>query len=94
MISTKFRICIKLADIPAWKIAYKAGISPNVLSKIMTGALRVKPGDQRVIKVATVLGLKPEECFEEVINGESGTFVPGRDKLSQKWSSGSEPLWR
>lgn len=64
MISKKFKIAVKLSEIPAWRIAYKAGINPNVLSKIMSGALSVKPGDDRVIKIARVLGLKDSECFE------------------------------
>ena len=74
MISRKFKIAIKISDIPAWKIAYKAGVNPNVLSKIMSGALRVKPGDMRVINVGKLIGLDAEECFEangkgDVCNG-------------------------
>ena len=64
MISRRFKVAVKLSDIPAWKIAYKAGINPNVLSKIMSGALRVKPGDLRVINVGKVIGLNAEQCFE------------------------------
>lgn len=64
MISKKFKIAIKLSDIPAWKIAYMAGVNPNVLSKIMSGALLVKPGDARIVKVANVLKLSETECFE------------------------------
>lgn len=74
MISRKFKIAIKISDIPAWKIAYMAGVNPNVLSKIMSGALRVKPGDIRVINVGKMIGLDAEECFEangkgDVCNG-------------------------
>jgi hypothetical protein len=64
MISKKFKIAVKLADIPAWKIALQAGVNSNVLSKIMSGALRVKPGDSRVLKVAQILKLSPGDCFE------------------------------
>jgi hypothetical protein len=71
MISRKFKIAVKLSDIPAWKIAYKAGINPNVLSKIMSGAFRVKPGDIRVINVGQVIGLGAEECFEANEKGGS-----------------------
>lgn len=70
MISRDFRVAVKLADIPAWKIAYRAGINPTVLSKIMSGALRVKDNDPRVLKIGAVVGLKPKECFAEVINGD------------------------
>ena len=65
MVSREFKIAVKLSEVPAWKIAYQAGINPNVLSKIMTGAIRVKPGDTRVIAVARVLEIPPEECFQE-----------------------------
>ena len=68
MISKAFKIAVKFANIPAWKIAYKAGVHPNVLSKIMTGVVRVKPGDARVLRVARILELEPEDCFE--INNE------------------------
>ena len=66
MVSREFKAAVKLAEVPAWKIALQAGVNSNVLSKIMSGALRVKPGDERVIRVAAVLGLNPERCFEKV----------------------------
>lgn len=71
MISKKFKIAIKLSDIPAWKIAHEAGIHPNVLSKIMSGALMVRPGDARVVKVGQVIGLNEKECFEANGKGET-----------------------
>lgn len=64
MVSKKFKIAIKMSETPAWKIAFAAGIHPNVLSKIMSGAVRTKPGDSRVIKVGEVLGLSAVECFD------------------------------
>lgn len=70
MISRNFKIAIKLSPVPAWKIAHAAGISANVLSKIMSGALRVREGDSRVLKVAEILGLTPDECFEEERAGD------------------------
>lgn len=71
MISRKFKIAIKLSNIPAWRIAYMAGINPNVLSKIMSGALLIKPRDVRVLKVARVIGLSDDECFEDNEKGGS-----------------------
>jgi len=70
MISKRFKIAIKFSDIPAWRIAYKAGIHPNVLSKIMSGALRVKDGDHRVKRVASVIGLNEGECFDAEGKGD------------------------
>ncbi len=66
MVSRAFIIGVKLADIPAWKIAQEAGLNPSVLSKIMSGALVVRPGDKRVLRVANILGLNAEECFEKL----------------------------
>ena len=66
-ISKKFYEAVKLADKPGYKLAWKAGIHPVVLSKILHGYDQVKRNDERVLKVAKVIGLKPEECFEEEI---------------------------
>lgn len=63
MISQKFIRKIKTAGIPAYQIAHKAEISPGVLYKIICGIDRPKPGDARVLAVAKVLRLKPEDCF-------------------------------
>lgn len=65
MISREFKIAVKLASEPAWKIAAKVGVNPNVLSRILTGALQVRPGDERVRKIASVIGLSIDECFEK-----------------------------
>jgi hypothetical protein len=76
MISRNFRIAVKLSELPAWRLAMNAGINPNVLSKIMSGALRVKPGDERVIKIGRAVGLNPEECFSEqtLVEGNNGNM--------------------
>lgn len=64
MVSQKFKAAVKLADRPAWKIAYEAEVHPNVLSKIMSGAVRVKDGDVRVVRIGAIFGLSAGECFE------------------------------
>lgn len=66
-VSRKLIETVKLADRPAYKVAWEAGIHPVVLSKLIHGYDRVWPKDRRVIAVGKVLGLLPEECFEEVI---------------------------
>jgi transcriptional regulator with XRE-family HTH domain len=66
MISKKLRAAIKLdPDHRAYEIAHKAGIDPSTLSKLICGIVKVNPGDERVIKVGKVLGLSPDECFQE-----------------------------
>ena len=64
-VSRKFFEGVKLADKPGYQLAWRAGIHPVALSKILHGYDRVKPNDRRVLAVAAVLGLKPEDCFEQ-----------------------------
>jgi len=70
MVSRIFKIAVKLADIPAWKIARQAGIPATDLYKLMSGATIARPGNTKVIRVGKILGLKPEECFEENSDGK------------------------
>lgn len=65
MLSKKFVNSIKLSDRRAYQIANDAGIPPTTLSKLMNGIEPVHSNDARIIAVGKVLGLKPEECFEE-----------------------------
>ncbi len=67
-VSRKFIETVKLADKPAYKIAWEAGIHPVLLSKIIHGYDRIWPNDRRVIAVGKVLNLKPDDCFEKVSN--------------------------
>jgi hypothetical protein len=68
MVSKQFIIALKLSDDPAYRIAQKAGLDPSVLSKIIRGIVCVKPNDQRVLAVGRVLGIPPEDCFEETVS--------------------------
>lgn len=63
--SKRFVTELKLHDLPAYRIAQKAGIDPNVLSKLINGIEALKPDDDRILKVGRILGLKAEECFEQ-----------------------------
>ncbi len=65
-LSKKFIASVKLNSCPAYKIAQKAGVHSTWLSKIMIGAQSITPNDERIIRLGEVLGLKPEEIFEEV----------------------------
>jgi hypothetical protein len=62
-LSREFLIAVKLADQPAYQIAIEAGLHPSTLSRLLNGAERVAPNDRRVVAVARVLGLRPEDCF-------------------------------
>lgn len=64
MLSKKFMVAVKLSEMRAYKIAHKAGLTPVELSKLMNGIVKIKPNDGRILAVAKVLGLRPEECFK------------------------------
>ncbi len=68
-VSDKFLMSIRTAGIPAYQLAYLAGIKPGVLYKITAGIDRPKPGDKRVLAIGRVLGLRNEEIFDEEENG-------------------------
>ncbi len=38
--------------------------SPNLLSKLVNGAVPIKPDDERLLRVGEVLGLTAKEVFE------------------------------
>lgn len=65
MVSTKFKIAVKLSEMPAYRIAQLAGIHPATLSKLITGCEEAKPMDDRIIAVGKVLGIPASECFQE-----------------------------
>ena len=64
-LSEKFLIKPKLYREPTYRIAQRASVNPATLSQLITGALRLKPNDERVISVGRILGLKDNECFED-----------------------------
>jgi hypothetical protein len=68
MLSQQFIIALKLSDEPAYRIAQKAGLDPTLLSKIIRGIVKVKQNDQRVLAVAQILGINPEDCFEKTVS--------------------------
>lgn len=70
MVSTKLRHAVKLSDLRSYQIAHKAKVNPTTLSKLMCGINLPNENDQRVVRVGKVLGIPPEECFED--NGDQG----------------------
>ncbi|QQR80948.1 MAG: hypothetical protein IPJ69_02025 [Deltaproteobacteria bacterium] len=71
MVSQKFQQALKLSEKPAYKLAWSVGIHPNTLSKLTTGYLRVKHGDERLIKIGSLLGLSPNEVFDPPISTDT-----------------------
>jgi len=65
MISKKFKNAVKLDPRPQYKLAWMADVNPVVLSQIITGYMRPKHRDPRVIRIGKLLGLKEDECFKD-----------------------------
>lgn len=63
-VSRKLWRAIKLADEPAYKIAWRADVHPNTLSKLLHGAERVRPSDPRILRVAKIVGIPANAAFE------------------------------
>lgn len=64
-VSKKLKAAVKLSDVPSYEIAHQANLDPSTLSKLICGIAKIKPLDHRVIAVGQVLGIPPEECFQE-----------------------------
>ena len=64
-ISNTLKGKVKLYNIPAYKLAQKAGVDPVVLSKLMNGIIQPKANDPRILAIAKIIGLNPDECFFE-----------------------------
>ncbi len=63
-VSEMFLIRLKLNKEPAYQIAQRAKVDPTVLSRLIHGAQPLRHKDQRILRVARVLGLSPDEAFE------------------------------
>jgi len=74
-ISKELKEAVKLSDRRAYEIAHKARLHPSTLSKILNGIEDVRSGDPRVLRIAKVLGLKPEECFNKESTDERDASV-------------------
>ncbi len=65
-LSQQFLIRLKLNDLPAYKIAQRAGVNPTTLSRLINGIDRVRLEDPRIIAVGEIMGLSESECFERL----------------------------
>ena len=78
MVSRKFVEAVKGYPDTQYSLAWKAGLHPVTLTQIVIGYIRPGPGDKRVLRVAEILGLNPEECF--VIPKEGRENAEGEDR--------------
>jgi hypothetical protein len=63
-VSRKLRNAVRLSDLKVYEIGHLAGLHPSTVSKLIHGAELPKPGDRRVLAIAAVVGVPPEECFD------------------------------
>ncbi len=73
-ISKSLRAAIKLSEHRAYQIAHHAEVHPNVLSALINGIIPVRENDPRVLRIAQVVGITPEQAFEAV--PEDSEVVP------------------
>ena len=65
VLSVRMRQAAKLADKPLYKLALEAGISPNAAYRSFRGIEGVHRGDERYLLLGVLLGVPPDEVFEE-----------------------------
>jgi hypothetical protein len=64
LLSRQFIETLKLHPEPAYRIAWRAGVHPATLSKLIHGAERIRQNDERIVAVGRELGLSPGDCFD------------------------------
>jgi transcriptional regulator with XRE-family HTH domain len=68
-VSDKFLARLKLHDLPAYKLAQQADVNPVTLSKLINGIESLRPNDERIGRIAEILGLPLSEAFEDAPEG-------------------------
>jgi hypothetical protein len=76
-VSKRLVVALKLAEVPAYPIALRAGLHPAVLSRLIHGAEPVREGDRRLLRVAKLLDVPPSE----VVRARSGHGRVGVEPL-------------
>jgi hypothetical protein len=56
-------LAIKGAGRPAYRIATETALSPQDISKLIRGAIPVRPDDPRVLRLAAAVGLPAAKAF-------------------------------
>ncbi len=55
---------IKLDNRKDYLIAHEAGLHPSTLSRMLNGGEKIKPRDERVLRLSRVLGICEDSLFE------------------------------
>lgn len=59
MLSKKFIAALRMNSQPQYRLALRAGINPDLLSKWIHGYKKPKPDDPRLRKLSKILGVPP-----------------------------------
>lgn len=73
-VSETFRLALlkrRAAGERVYEIARASDVRPNELSGIVSGSIKVRPNDARVVRVGAALGLSPAECFENTPHAQA-----------------------
>lgn len=65
MLSTRLIHAVKLHPTSQWRLAQRCGLHPSVLSRWLHGAVTPKPDDNRLHKLASIVGVEPGNCFPD-----------------------------
>jgi hypothetical protein len=63
MVSQEFKNALKIYPIPKYKLAWKIGITPNILNHLLHEHIRVQPGDERLLKIARLIQFPEDKVF-------------------------------
>ena len=72
-LSRKFLIQLKLHREPAYRLAHAADLDPSALSAWIRGIRLPKKDDPRLLRLATLLQVRPEDVFEVEAEKSSAT---------------------
>jgi hypothetical protein len=65
MVSQEFKNALKIYPVPKYKLAWKIGITPNILNHLLHEHIRVKSGDERLLKIAKLIEFPEEKVFSK-----------------------------
>lgn len=71
MVSQEFKNAIKIYPTPKYKLAWKIGITPNILNHLLHEHIRVKEGDERLLKIAKLIKFPENKVFAKGSIGDS-----------------------
>lgn len=63
-LTDEFRLAVKLAGLPTYKISLAAGIRPPTFSGWLNGVNQAPIEDCRLIAVAKMIGFQPDRIFK------------------------------